>query len=501
MRIVKQQACAVLRSEVEQLTTQCQRCQAQVDKFSSLSLGGLSGKSVAAAQERMRMQSSVASAHLTFFRELAQADRRNMQLVSALPTTSAGVLDTREAQRRIERARESIATLQGQLNESLERARAANALAASCAAGGESVSFIDLSGIESVYFALIQAQRDIIARNEHILVRASQYEREAASAYQAVDTSYVVAATDSAHAYLEGGTWGSTTWVAGLALHVADRVANDDQVNAAEPSLASKFMAGDLSVTASVASGSVAPAPMAMGLPGFISAQGALFSITAFAKPYGKEKRSDEKDKDSASYGVEVGVKGNVAEGKLSHDCGLLHTTLSGSVLGVSATGSLGVSTLSDGEHDLGAEAKLKGTASALTGEASTRLGTDAFAIHTKSKGELGTASAEAGVHIGGDGFEAALGSEAYVAKGEVATGITLMGVSVSLTKEGSFGGKGVAAEARLDSTGMEGRLGAGLGFGAGVRVKVDWSGLPKALDQMGVGPAMRSWKGLAGLA
>ena len=84
MRIVKQQACAVLRQEMGQLETQCQRCQAQIDKFASLSRCGLSGSSVAAAQERMRMQASVATSHLVLFRSLAQADRHNLALVSAL---------------------------------------------------------------------------------------------------------------------------------------------------------------------------------------------------------------------------------------------------------------------------------------------------------------------------------------------------------------------------------------------------------------------------------
>ena len=501
MRIVKQQACAVLRQEMGQLETQCQRCQAQIDKFSSLSLCGLSGSSVAAAQERMRMQASVATSHLVLFRSLAQADRHNLALVSALPTTSAGVLDTREAQQRIARAKDAIATLQAQLDESLSRARAANELAASSGVDGGSVSYIDLIGIESVYHALIQAQRDIIARNERILLRARQYEREAASAYRAVETSYVTGATNSARSYVGGHGWGSTTWIGGLDLHIASRVENDPLHHAPEPSIASKFLSGDLSTTSSVRSGSVSAAPMGMGLPGFISAQGALFSITAFAKPYGKEKRSDQKDKDDASFGVEVGVKGSVAEGKLSHDCGLLHTTLAGTALGVGATGSLGASLIDDGVRSPSAEAKLKGTASALSGEAGTRLGTDDFAIHSTSKGELGTASAEAGVHVGGDGFEVALGSEAYVAKGEVATGITVFGVSVSLSKEASVGGKGVAAAGSINTKGMEGRLSAGLGLGAGVRVKVDWSGLPKSLKRMGMGAPMRSWQALGGLA
>ncbi len=500
MRIVVAQAKSALQREISQLSTKCQQCQRQIGKFSTLGFGGVSGKGVSAAETRMRMQASIATAHLNLFQSLAAADRQNLQLVSSLPTTSPGVLDTSVAQERIDRARQSIADLRMQMSASLERARAANELAASCDFGDEPVSYIDLCGIESMYHSLIAAQQQIADHNERILVRARQYERSAASAYAAVNTSFVDGAKASSLAYVRTRAWGDTAWVGGLSLHIAKSVIDDNERRAQSPSLLNRFLAGDLSVEKTVTSGGMSQVGEVLGMATTLGAKGTLFGAKASLGPYGKSGLKDDdegKGQKSATVGVEGGLEASVANGEVSYDVGLWNTVLKGTFLGCSATGTLGASLFSNGTYSPSAEAKLEGEASALTGEVATTLGTKDFALNSKAKGDLASASGKVGAQVGANGVEVSLGSEAYVAQGELSTGVTLFGVKVSLAKEFKAVGKGAAAEAGISSTGVEGYLGAGLGLGAGVRVKVDWSGLGASLER--TGSTLGSWQDLLG--
>lgn len=494
MRIVKQQACSVLQKEISQLVTQCQRCNRQVEKLSSLSLAGVSGKSVDAAEERMRMQASVAQAHRAFFGELLSADRKNLQLVTALPETSPGVLDTNEAQERMDQAQRTKETLERQRDDAVARAQSANALAMESVEEGEPVSLIDVSGIATTYQRLIAVQENIIKRNERILLRARQYERDAAAAYHGIETSYVVAARRSTCCYLNSGTWGEQSWTNRLSLHIsASALRSRSEVK--QPSIVERFIAGDLTTSRSVCTGGVSETHTVLGIEGEVVAKGSAFGMTAFAKPYAKSGTSDNDGQKKASVGAETGVRASVAEGQVGIDWGLLHSTTKGSVLGGAVSGSLGASLYSEGEFNPSAEAKLKGNVHALRGEQSIRLGTDDLAYSTKASGEIATAKVEAGMHVGSDGIEVSYGSEAYTATGELSTGITVLGVSVSIAKEGKLGGKGAAVGARIAPTCVEGRLAAGLGVGAGVKVKVDWSGLGASLSRWG--DKIRSWEEL----
>ena len=207
MRIVKERAAAVLRNEGTKLAQQMSRCEQQVNKLSGMSFGGLLGKSVTAAEQNVRMRSAIATAHLTFYRSLLQADRTNAQLVAALPTTSGGVLDTVVAQNRAQQARGAMKTLEAIKEQALEQARRTNE--ALVASADPYAMPVNIESLRESYDSLIQAKKVVAELNEDILKRAAQYEQDAAGAYRGVEASYIASAVASSNEYLRTGGWGS----------------------------------------------------------------------------------------------------------------------------------------------------------------------------------------------------------------------------------------------------------------------------------------------------
>ena len=129
MRIVMGQATGARQSEITQLEGQCGKCMRQINKLGGWSLAGMSGASITAEEQRIRMNAAVVRAQLSFYQSLANADRQNLALVQALPTTSAGVLDTGVAQDRVNRARQQMHVFGAHMNEALGTARILNARA------------------------------------------------------------------------------------------------------------------------------------------------------------------------------------------------------------------------------------------------------------------------------------------------------------------------------------------------------------------------------------
>lgn len=479
MRIVKQQACAVLKREIASLERQCERCQRQAAKFSGLCMDGLSGRGVTAAEQRMRMQSAIALAHQTFFRSLLAADRSNMQMISGLPTTSPGVLDTSVAQRRIDEARTTIASLEVRMAEALERAHRVNEL-------DEGSPTVDCDGIRYLFESLISAQRAVITHNEDILTRARAYERKSLGTYQAVSCDVMRSAATSAGSFVATGSWGDTTWAGRLFLGRALEAELARQAyDAAHPSTLDRFLRGDLKAQGSVWSGSTSSSGYVMGVMGTGTLGASLLSCQASLAPYGKGDSSQKDSDKSVGMGVEATIGGSLAQLTATTDYGLLHTSNKTSLLSGSATGKLGAALKLDGPRIPTAEAKAGVSASVLSTDEEVRLGLEDLNVHTRAKADVGTHKSEAGVKVGIDGVEASVGSETYLAKGELATGFTLLGVRIERTHEAAIGGKGAAASGAITTDGIEGSLSAGLGVGTGVKVKVDWSGLRKALGRM----------------
>ena len=73
-------------------------------------------------------------------------------------------------------------------------------------------------------------------------------------------------------------------------------------------------------------------------------------------------------------------------------------------------------------------------------------------------------------------GAKCKVGAEAYLAQGKVSGGFTIFGINIDAGVTGKAGGAGVNAEGKVTTGGVSGKIGAGLGLGAGVEISIDWS-------------------------
>lgn len=184
-----------------------------------------------------------------------------------------------------------------------------------------------------------------------------------------------------------------------------------------------------------------------------------------------------------------IEAEGHLAKGKLKGSIGLLGGEISGTVGSVGATGKVGASLFKDGKLSPALEAKLKAEASVAKGDASLSFGNDEFDAHGKASGTLLGAEAEigggAGVITYKDsagttktelGVKGKAGAEAYLAQGKISGGIKIFGIKIDVGVEGKAGGAGASAEGRVTTGGVSGKIGAGLGLGAGLELSIDWS-------------------------
>ena len=143
-----------------------------------------------------------------------------------------------------------------------------------------------------------------------------------------------------------------------------------------------------------------------------------------------------------------------------------------------------------DGKFSPTLDAKLKAEAAAAKGSAEAKVGTDEINGHIKGSGTLLGAEAEASGSVGkitykdettGQtktelGAKGKVGAEAYLAQGKVSGGFTIFGIKIDAGVTGKAGGAGVSAEGKVTTGGVSGKIGAGLGLGAGVEISIDWS-------------------------
>ncbi len=174
----------------------------------------------------------------------------------------------------------------------------------------------------------------------------------------------------------------------------------------------------------------------------------------------------------------------SVVDGSVSGNIGDLSGTLEGKVGNIEAEGAIGATLI--GGFAPGLYAEVKGKANVLEGSASIQKGTDQFNGHVKAEGSLLGAEAEATAQIGaieGEdgsvqfGAKVKAGAEAYLAEGEISGGFTLFGIKVDLGLEGKAGGAGAKAGVEISTGCLEGEIGAGLGIGAGLKLKIDFTG------------------------
>lgn len=202
------------------------------------------------------------------------------------------------------------------------------------------------------------------------------------------------------------------------------------------------------------------------------------------------EIKFDEHGKlDKTSLDVHVGRKvegeGHIAQGEVGGCLGLLSGKLSGKVGAVSAEGSVGASLFEKGKFAPKLQAKAEASASTAHGEAEGRFGGEKFNAFAKAEGDLASASASADAGIGRItvekdgrvqttwGANANVSAEAYLAKGSVSGGLTILGYDIDIKLEGKAGGAGVEAGAKVTTDEIRGKLGLGLGLGLGIEVGI----------------------------
>ena len=468
MRIVIGQASGMLQAEISQLEGQSAKCMRQINKLGCWSLEGMSGASVAAEEQRIRMNAAVVRVQLSFLQSLAGADRQNLSLVQALPTTSPGVLDTAVAQDRADRARQLMRTLDTHMNEALASARTLNAQAEE--EEWEDYEPISLGEICTRYQSLISGQQMVVQMNESVLEAANRYDAESRAIYASVQVDRLQQAQKSVGGYLESGNWGSTTWATATWLEGTVRSGPY-----ASPGLLQRFLAGDLAASGTVASGGVSGATTIAGIAASGNIVGELLGGKVSLKPYGTGGGKLGKSSSTIGIGVEANAEGHLAQGVATASLGSIAAQADVRVLGANASAKLGASLIDGGTFDPSIAAKAEASGSVLEGSASVSSELGPLSQTMKANGSLFTAEAEAGASLGVDGLEAKVGAEAYVAQGSISRELSLFGVKVGLTVEGSAGGAGGNAGGKVGLDSVEGEIGLGLGLGLGAKVKIDW--------------------------
>lgn len=175
----------------------------------------------------------------------------------------------------------------------------------------------------------------------------------------------------------------------------------------------------------------------------------------------------------------DVALKGE-AHTKIGNDTLNVKMDAEGSVGDVSEDAHLKMSLRDENGNinpsfDTGANASAKG----ITGKVTGQIGNDDVNAHVEAKGTIGGAEAGANLKISKNEIKVKADAEAYVAKGSVKGGYDFFGLKV----DGEVGGKALAAGAHAGAEGsdkgFEVDLGASLGLGVDLKVKVDWSETP----------------------
>lgn len=197
----------------------------------------------------------------------------------------------------------------------------------------------------------------------------------------------------------------------------------------------------------------------------------------------------DWKEGDVNAY-AEWNGEVHAATGSISSNWGFGHGKIEGEVGNVAAEGSLNATLFENGELSPRISGKVKVSGSVASGSAEFQNGTDDFNQHASASGKVLSAEASAEATVGkivstdsngnqvvSYGVKAEAGAEAYAAEGEISGGFTFLGIKFDMSLGGKVGGAGVKAGAQVTTGGFEGSIGAGLGVGADVKLKIDWSG------------------------
>lgn len=253
-----------------------------------------------------------------------------------------------------------------------------------------------------------------------------------------------------------------------------------------DESIFKRILKDDWKIEGAVLAGSKTVSGSILGFDSTGTAEGDLVGGSIKTKSQAKWKL----EKGEAGIEKSIEAEGHLAKGKLKGNIGLLGGEVSGTVGSVGATGKVGATLFKDGKFSPTLDAKLKAEAAAVKGSAEGKIGTDEHNAHIKGSGTLLGAEAEASGSVGkitykdettGQtkteiGAKGKVGAEAYLAQGKVSGGFTIFGINIDAGIQGKAGGAGVTAEGKVTTGGVSGKIGAGLGLGAGLEISIDWS-------------------------
>lgn len=231
-----------------------------------------------------------------------------------------------------------------------------------------------------------------------------------------------------------------------------------------------------------------------VGISGSILGANVASKITAkildFSLEHNTESEWDIKDRKAQLYHQ---LKAELTVGKIEakNQIGILETDTEIDVLTGAATGKVYGALFDDNgvfAPGVGIAGEIGG--SILAGKHEVQMGSDDVNAHVAASGDLVTGELKGKVQIGRVKTENGsyttgvdIGGEAgaYLAKGEVKGGFELFGIEIDASLEGKLG-FGANASAKATSDNAEVGIGASLLGGAGVKLKVDWSGLKKKI-------------------
>lgn len=465
MRIYTDNGAQLLQEEIQRLEAQCQNCLGVENNISGFSLAGMQGEARQALEQKINLQAAVVKAHMAFYQSLLLADRDNLALVRALPTTSSGVLDTDVAQERIENARRERTRLDG-LKRQTTSQNVGNAQNGSW--NYNSAPPITVSTPLTSFTHLISAQDVIIHQNEQIIEKANRYVREAAALYSGVDLSLIDASGKSVVSFFTGKGYGNANWIKKATEQVSF---NAEELEKRDDWLYN-LLGGKLSDEYSEDSEEVSVTGAILGIP--IAYQrshdrnGWNYDIKSYEKETGVGVKGEEEaylEKESQTFSI-----GNKQFGKATistnTECGKIETA---SEFGAKLLNS-------KGELDPSIKANFGGSATLITADANVGLEYGELADTRGAKIDLLTASADAKLELSKEGLNTKVGAEAYVVSGELSRSINLFGIKIDAALEAKALGAGVEAGAGVDADGIALDLGLGLGLGLEGKVRVDWS-------------------------
>lgn len=205
-------------------------------------------------------------------------------------------------------------------------------------------------------------------------------------------------------------------------------------------------------------------------------------SSGSFSEASGKTYAKWDFVKGDVDFGVESKCKVGLWKGSINMDDGSNSASASAEILTGGVKGSIKASLYKDGKLQPELSASAKAEINMVSGKVNAQKGDDNLNVHAEAEGKAGVASVKAEASVTDEGLKLEAGAEAYAVKGKLKGGIKVFGVKIDLSVEGGAGGASATVGGEVSTTKASGKLGAGLGLGAGIEVSIDWKDAAKSI-------------------